>query len=166
MVKHEMVTRTVEGFIRKLQKEGLEKYATELRAVIAMSRERREAVMALSVMTIPLLEHLVKYIALSNARERNKWVGEIKGYLRKFNIRNKGPKGLPWLSIEYIKRDLNHVLSQPEFLIDIKEELNNVVDRNKVLSLLEIQRTLKNLGITLLFDSSNNLNLSINNKLL
>jgi len=51
-VKKEMVTKTIERFIRQLKKDGHDKYASELRAIVAMSRKKERAFWALTNMSI------------------------------------------------------------------------------------------------------------------
>jgi hypothetical protein len=161
---NKLVIRTVEGFIRKLEEDGLSKYATELRSVIAMSRKRRDAFSALSNINITLLTHLIKYISMPQARDRNKWRREIRGYLFGFNIKNKSPKGLPWLSLSYIQNDLNDILSDSGFIDHIGHELENFPDKNKILSLLKTNKSLKSFGIKFFYDTGNKLNININDE--
>ena len=163
-----MVTRTIEGFIRKLKEDGHARYASELRYIMAMSRERKNAIMFLSGMTITLLEHIIKFIAMPQSTDRSKWHGEIRGYLNRFNIRNKTPKKQPWLSLEYIQNDLNDVLPSPEFITNMIDVLSTYPkkDRDTALNLLKAHRTLKNLDVKLFFDSENNLRISINDQVL
>ena len=159
MVKKEMVTRTIESFIRQLKKDGHDKYASELRTIVAMSRNRKEALSALSNMTITLLEHIIKYVTMPQSLNRDKWRREIRGYLNRFNIRNKSPKSQPWLTIEYIQADLNDVLSSASFLIDMKEVLSEYSDTEaeNATNLLKTHKTLKSLGIKLFYDEDSNL---------
>jgi len=160
---NKMTVKTVEGFIHNLQKEGLFEHASELRTIVAMSRKRKDALQYLSGMTVPLLEHIIKYESMPLSRDKNKWHGEIKGYLNKFNIRNKSPKGIPWLTIEYIQMDLNDVLSSPEFIVNMEEELKTYSkeDRNRALNLIKRHKTIKSLGIKLFYDQDNSFNISI-----
>jgi septum formation topological specificity factor MinE len=163
MIKNEMVTRTIEGFIRQLKKDGHHKYASELRTIIAMSRARKEALSVLYNIRATLLTHIIKYIAIPQSTGKNKWRREIKSYLSIFNVNNRNYKGLPWLSIEYIQHDLNDVLRGPAFLDHIKRELTTYPDkdRDRALNLLETHKTLKSMGIKLFFDSSNDIAISI-----
>jgi hypothetical protein len=162
MIKKDMVEKTIEGFIRELKNEGHSKYASELRNIIAMSRRRREAESALTSITITLLTHILKYIALPQSRDKNKWHREIKAYLAKFDIRNESPRGRPWLPIEFIKKDLNDVLTNPKFSYGLTSVIEGK-DLNRILSLLGKGWTLKSLGINLFYGSNNDLKISINN---
>lgn len=167
-MKNEMVTRTIEGFIRQLKKDGHNKYASELKSIVAMSRARKDAILALSGMTITLLEHIIKFLAMPQHRDRNKWQREIRGYLNRFNIRNKTPKKQPWLSLEYILSDLNDVLPSPEFMTNMIDVLSTYPKENQdaALNLLKTHKTLKSLGVKLSFDSENNLCISTNDQAL
>ena len=168
MIKKEMVTRTIEGFIRKLNDEGHSKYATELRSIVAMSRARRGALSALSSITVTLLTHLVKYLALPQSTDRSKWIGEIKGYLSTFSVNNRNYRGRPWLSIEYIQNDLNGILRGPAFMSYMKRELSTYpeVDRGSVLSMVETHKSLKSMGVKLFLDSENDVGIAVNNQVL
>jgi len=159
---------TLEGFVRKLEREGRSRDASELRSIIVMSRRRREAVMALSSMTPPLLLHIIKYISMPQARARNKWRKEIKGFLSMFDIRNVDPKGKPWLSLEYIRKDLDDVLSNSSFLNHLKSELEEYPSKDKknALELLSAAKTLKGLNVVLGFGSNSNLTISVEGQLL
>ena len=158
------VKTTLEGFVRKLEREGRSKDASELRSIIAMSRRRREAVTALSAMTPPLLLHIVKYISMPQARERNKWRREIKSYLSVFDIRNVDPKGKPWLSVDYIQKDIKDVLASRTFLNYVKAELEGypVKDKSRALGLV----IAKSLNIVLGFDSNSDLTIRVNGQAL
>jgi hypothetical protein len=160
----EMVKATLEGFLRKLEREGRSKDASELRSIIAMSRRRREAVTALSAMTPPLLLHVIKYIAMPQASARNKWRREIKSYLSVFNIRNVDPKGRSWLSIEHIQKDIDDVLSSRTFLNYVRTELEEYPDKdkNKALGLLAA----KSFSVVLDFDPNNDLTIRVNGQVL
>jgi len=162
-----MVEKTIESFIRKLNEEGHHKYASELRYIIAMSRKRKDAITALSVMTITLLIHIIKLVSMPQSRDKNKWRKEIVNYLSTFNIRNKNPKGIPWLSLQYIQDDLNDVLSSPDFIKRIKKELQDYsdFDKNNALYLLKTNKTLKNLKITLFYGPDNDLKININGQI-
>ena len=166
MMKKGMVERTMEGFIRMLEKDGHSKYASELRAVVAMSRRRREAVSSLSAMTPSLLVHVIKLISMPRSINRNKWHREVKSYLSAFDIRNLSPKGMPWLSIEYIKADMEDVLSSPAFLSHLDSELEDfpAKDRKKALSLAGT-KTLEGLNVDLSYGATNNLKISINGQI-
>jgi len=164
MEKNKMAIRTVEDFIRKLQENGLSEYASELRRVIAMSRKRKDAVTSLSSMTIPLLTHLIKLISMPHSKDVNKWRKEIRSYLSVFNIRNKSPKRRPWLLLEYIQKDLNDVLSSPDFLWHLKEELSDYPNKDNALNLMKTDKSLKSLNIVPSFDIQNNLIIEINNE--
>lgn len=159
-----MVENTLEGFVRKLERSGRSKDASELRSIIAMSRRRREAVTALSNMTPPLLLHIIKYMAMPQAGARNKWHREIKSYLSVFNIRNVDPKGNPWLSIDYIQRDIEDVLASRTFLNYVKAELEEYPgkDKNKALEMLAA----KSLKVVLSFDTDSNLTIHVNGQVL
>jgi septum formation topological specificity factor MinE len=156
--KKEMVAKTIEGFIRKLREDGHPKYASELKIIVAMSRERKDAISALRHMRKAFLIHLIKYISLPQSRDKNKWGKEIKSYLNLFDIDNKNPKRKPWLSIDFIERDLNDILSNPDFLRYMTGELD---DRNKILNTLKENKSIKSLGIKLFYDQNNNINLTI-----
>jgi hypothetical protein len=168
MNKNEMAIKTVEGFIHQLEKEGLTKHASELKSILAMSRRRKDAEAALTNMTVTLLIHLIKYIALPHSRDRNKWHKEIKGYLTRFDIRNESPKKRPWLPIEFIRKDLNDVLSGSKFLSALEQELEGYPDQNKkmALSLLKINRSLKAIGVKMFYGPNNNLSIKINGQIL
>jgi hypothetical protein len=168
MIKNGMVTRTIEGFIRKLKEDGHEKYASELRVIMAMSRARRGALLALSGITVTLLTHLVKYLALPQSTDRGKWIGEIKSYLSTFSVDNRNYRGRPWLSIEYIQNDLNDTLRGPAFKGHMKRELSTYpkVDQNNVLSIVETHKSLKSMGVRLFFDSDNDVGITINDRVL
>lgn len=164
-----MVKNTIEGFIRKLKEEGHPKYASELRYILAMSRQRKEALSFFHSIIDTLLAHLIKFIALPQSRNKNKWIGEIKGYLSRLNLRNKNPKGLPWLSLEYINNELNSILSHPDFYSYMeKEALKEYSDyeKNKTLSLLNVNKTLKKLSIKFSYDSDYRLNVGVKSKIL
>jgi hypothetical protein len=163
-----MVEKTLEGFIRKLHGDGHAKYASELRSIIAMSRKRKDAVAALSSMTITLLVHIIKYLYLTQSRDRTGWLSEIKGYLAKFDIRNMGPRGTPWLTLEYIQQDLNDVLSSQSFSYYLKGELKGYPDKdvNGILVGLKTNKTLRSLGVKLLYGPEGNIQLSIDNMVL
>jgi hypothetical protein len=161
-----MAEKTIEGFLRKLERDGLKDYAVNLRAIIAMSRKRKEAVTALTFMTITLLIHLIKFISMPQSRDRNKWRKEVRGYLTAFNIRNKNPKNQPWLSIDYIQKDLNGVLSSAEFKKHMENDLEGYPEKNEILALLNRTKSLKDLEVKLFFDSDNSLKLSIKNQVI
>jgi len=161
-----MVMRTMEGFIRKLESDGLSEYARELRCILAMSRRRRDALTALSNMTITLLTHLVKYIALPRSRDRHKWRGEIRGYLSAFNIRNKRPRGKPWISAEEVKRDLNDVLSTPGFRKHMARHLESYPERDRVLRFLSGKVRIRDLGVGLSFSDDCDLEVVIDERVL
>jgi len=163
-----MVEQTIEGFIKKLRVEGYTSYASELRKIVAMSRERKDAEAALTGITITLLIHLLKYMALPQARERSKWYREIKGYLLKFDIRNESPKKRPWLPIKFIYEDLNDVLFGSKFLPALEQELEeySVQERKKVKTFVESHKTLKDMGIELFYGPTNDLKININGRVL
>lgn len=165
MEKSEMAVRTMEGFVRALEKDGHLKYASELRAIVAMSRRRRESTAALSNMATTLLVHIIKYIAIPQSRDRNKWRTEIKGRLSEFNIHNISFKNKPWLSVAFIEKELNEFLSNPRFLKHLTLQLEGYSNKDKksALSLAE-SGNLKSLNVKLFFDSENNLKISINNQ--
>lgn len=153
--------KTIAEFIRNLQKEGLSKHASELKYLLAMSRERKRAEAALTAMTITLLIHLIKFISFPQARDKNKWAGEIKGYLNRFDIRNNH-KGQAWLPIEYIKSDFNDVLSSPSFCITLERELENYPSKEKALSLLRANKNLRSLKVKMFYENENRLKISVN----
>lgn len=152
--------KTIAEFIRNLQKEGLSKHASELKRILAMSRERKRAEETLAAMTITLLIHLIKFISFPQARDKNKWCREIKGYLSTFNIRNNH-KGRAWLPIEYVKSDFNDVLSSPGFLIKLEQELENYPNKEKALSLLKSNKNLRGLKVKIFYEKENRLKISI-----
>lgn len=162
------VTKTIEGFIRKLKEERHPKYASELRYIIAMSRKRNNAFFTLSNTTITLLEHIIKFITMPKSRDKVKWNNKIKCCLSGFDIRNINSKEQPWLSIAYIQADLNDVLSSPNFLSYMEGKLIDYPEKDTkaTLSLIKKNKTLKSLGIKLFYDSNNNLNTSINGQTL
>ena len=166
MEKKEMVTRTLEGFIRKLDSDGHSKYASELKTILAMSRRRREATAALSSMASSLLTHIIKYVGMPQSRARDKWRREIKTRLYEFNIHNVSFQGKPWLSINYIEKELNEFLVNPRFLkyltIQLEEYSNK--DKKSVMNLINSKKTLKALNVSLSFDVEGNLNMNIENQ--
>ena len=164
MIEKKMVTRTIEGFIRQLKKDGHDKYASELRTIIAMSLERKDAVTWLAVMASTLLEHIIKRIAIPQSTSRDKWRREILGYLNDFDVCNENPKGLPWLTVEYIKTSLNDTLSGSKFEKRMRAKLDTYPEKdlNDIMLLLESHKTLESLGIKLLYNSDSDLCISIN----
>lgn len=157
---------TMKDFISKLEIGGMSDYASELRAIVAMSRKRRDAVSALSNMTLTLLTHLIKYIKIPQSRDRNKWHKEIKGYLYGFDTWNKSPKRRPWLSIDYIQETLTDVLVSPDFLNYLDNQLEGYSEKSAILKWLKGRQTLKSLGVKPSFDANNNLTISINGHIL
>jgi ribosomal protein S8 len=162
-----MERKTIEGFIRELMRDGMGKRASELRYLLAMSDERKKAIQELFQMSVPLLFHLLKVIALPNAQDQSKWKNEILGYLRKFNTKNNR-KRKQILNIEYIKNDLNEMLSRSSFYDDVKGDLEEYseVDREKVLKLLKSINNLNELHVKFIFDQENYLKVQINGVLL
>jgi septum formation topological specificity factor MinE len=157
-----MTAQTIEGFLKKLKGNGLSEYASELKLIVAMSRKRKKAMDALSQMAITLLVHLIKFISIPQARDKNKWRKEIKGYLAHFNVWNQSPSHKPWLSLGYIQEELNDILSDPSFYRLVERE--TYADKNKVLTLLKEKKSLRDLEIKLNYDSNNDLNLNIKNQ--
>jgi hypothetical protein len=158
----QMITKTIEEFIRKLAKDGHEKYASELRSVVAMSRRRREAVDSLSRIAPTLLTHLLKSVALPHARDTVKWSREIDSYVTDFNVYNMSPKGSTWLSIAYIQNELNTWLHNPAFINYLQKKLESYSDKDKqqIIDTLKSKKTLHALGIHLSFDSNERLTIS------
>ena len=162
MVK-KITARTIKGFLKRLREDGLSEYASELKLIVAMSRKRKKAVDALSRMAITLLVHIIKYISMPQARDKNKWRKEIKGYLSHFNVWNQNPSHKPWLSLGYIQEELNDILSDPSFYRLVERELETYPNKNKILTLLKEKKNLKNLEIKFKYDLNNDLNISIKN---
>ena len=163
MIKKEMITRTIEGFIRQLKKDGHHKYASELRTIIAMSRARKDAIAALSGIAITLLEHIIKYIAIPQSTSRAKWRREILGHLTGFDVHNESPKSLPWLTIEYIRAGLTDILNGSKFTKHMRAKLSTYPEKDlsKIILLIESHKTLESLGIKLFYNSENDLCISI-----
>ena len=161
-----ITARTIEGFLKKLREDGLSEYATELKLIVAMSRKRKKAMDALSQMSITLLVHSIKLISMPQARDKNKWKKEIRGYLSHFNVWNQSPSHKPWLSLGYIQEELDDILSDPSFYRLVERELETYTktDRNKVLTLLKEKKSLKDFEIKFKYDSNNDLNMNIKNQ--
>jgi hypothetical protein len=161
-MKKNLVKKTIEGFIHKLNEEGHSKYASELRYIIAMSRKKKDAETALTSISTTLLIHILKYIALPHSRDKNKWLREIRGYLIGFDTRNQSPRNQPWLSIEFITKDLNDRFSGSKFIPALEYELEGYSNKeiNDVKGLLKT-RNLKGLGIKAFYTTDYSLNISI-----
>lgn len=113
MKKEEMVTRTIEGFIRKLKEEGHLKYASELRYITAMARYRQHALSEINNKSIPLFLHLIPYIVMrkNGIIPPNSWLPEIKGYLKNIDAKNSGRKKM-WFSDVEVLNTLNGFLNK------------------------------------------------------
>jgi hypothetical protein len=166
MIKNGMVTRTIEGFIRKLKEDGHARYASELRFILNMYRKRRNAEVSLSLMNIDLLGQIVKCLSIPKSKDRDKWYDDIKSHISVFNVNNhlgKNDTKQFWIPIKYIREDLNGILSCSSFVKYMKNELSGypAKDRGEVLKLLKNHRTLRSLGIKVSYDSNGYLTINI-----
>jgi len=129
----------------------------------AMSRRHRDAVNALSAMSVTLLTHLIKYVALPGSRARIKWLGEVKGYISRFNVKNLSPQNHPWLTVEEITRDLNEDLSSPAFERHLSGTLEtHAAEKKKIINLYHNRKTLRSWGLSLIYDSKGDLQVFLN----
>lgn len=145
-----MKQRSFENLIRELSNSGLKKYATDLKYLVAMSRDKRRALNELDFQATSLLVHLLKLIALPKNESKNKWKKEIKSYLRRIDSKNNH-KGKLWLKIEDIRNTLNDDLSSSAFVdvVDniLTEDNFSFINKKKVIDLTKSVKTLKDLQV-------------------